>query len=134
MVMNLSQVVSRAFTLDDFAFTYLLSGPVTIVNVGAAVTQDPATASTFRLTNDNDVVMGQLFSFEDRVVLGIKVGGILRKFKDRLPAAIGHNITIGSAVSGSAVLGEVKLATVQTEPKPNRVVELGVDFVVVEYL
>lgn len=135
MAYTYGAVVSEQFTLDDFLFTYNITGTVTTDDVGKAVTIDTTAASAMKLTGDNDLIMGRLETYEDRsLTLGVKVGTVARKFKSRLPAALSHGIVVGNAVSGSAVAGQVKVATSQTEPKPNRVVEVATDYVVVEYL
>ena len=134
MAYTIGGIVSQAFTLEDFLFTYYISGTVSdATDAGKAVTLDITAANTMKLTGDNDPVMGRLEKYEDRTVLAIKVGTVARRFKCKLPASIGHGIVLGNAVSGSAVAGLVKAATVQTEPKPNRVIEVGTDFVVVEH-
>ena len=134
MPYTIGAVVSEAFTFNDTMFTYNISGTVTTADVGKAVTLDSAAASTFKLTANDDVVMGRLETYEDRVTLGLKVGTVARRFKCKFPAAVGHSIVVGSAVDGSAVAGEVKLKVSQAEPKVNRVVEIGTDYVVVERL
>jgi hypothetical protein len=132
MPYTIGGIVSEAFTFNDSIFTYAISGSPTIADVGKAVTIDTAGPSTMKLTGDNDQVLGRLETFEDRAVLGLKVGAVARRFKCKFPAAVGHSIVVGSCVSGSAVAGEVKLSTTQTEPKPNRCIEVGTDYVVVE--
>lgn len=130
MVQSLSQVVSYGFHFEDAAFTYLISGTVTADDVGKAVAQDTTAANTVKLAGDNDVIFGRLETFEDRVVLGVKVGAVSRMFKDKLPKAA-NVIALGTSVSGSAVAGIVKQATAQ-DTNRNVVVEVGTDFVVVE--
>jgi hypothetical protein len=133
MAYNLGGVVSETFTFIDALFTYFVSG-CTIADVGSAMTQDTTTASTMRKAGAQEPILGRLETFEDRVVLGVKVGTVSREFKCKLPAAVGHTIVLGNSVSGSAVLGQVVPTTSQAEPKMNRVVEVGVDYVVVESL
>lgn len=134
MANNLLTVRTWGFPLDDFTFTYRLSGTPTEADAGKAVTLDTTQAGTMKLTGDNDVIMGRLFSVEVRTVDGIRTGAVQRKFKEKLPAATGHGIVLGDTVVGSATPGVVKKGATQTEPKFNRVVEVGTDFVVVEYL
>lgn len=130
MVQSLNQVVSYGYHFEDAAFTYLISGSVTADDVGKAVALDTSAANTVKLTSDNDVIFGRLETFEDRSVLGIKVGAVSRMFKDKLPK--GSNvIALGTSVSGSPTAGVVKQATSQ-DTNRNVVVEVGTDFVVVE--
>jgi len=130
-----NSVVSYGFPIDSHIFTYNLNAAIVEADVGKALTIDTSGPNKFKLTADNDVVLGRLWSYEDRTQQGMgKVGAVQRRFKEKLPAAIGHSIVLGAVVTGSAVAGEVKLGTTQTEPKHNRCVEVGTDFVVVEYL
>jgi hypothetical protein len=133
MVYTPGGIVSHGFSFNDFQFTYLISGTVTAADVGKAVALDTTAANTVKLAGDNDLVFGRLEVFEDRAVLGVKVGTVSRKFKQKLPAAVGHSIVVGSSVTGSAVAGEVKLATTQNL-LDNRTIEIGTDYVVVEKL
>lgn len=130
MVQSLNQVVSYGFHFEDSAFTYLISGTVTADDVGKAVALDTAAANTVKLAGDNEVIFGRLETFEDRTVLGIKVGTVSRRFKDKLPKTAAA-ITVGQSVTGSATAGLVKAATAQ-DTNRNVVVEVGTDFVVVE--
>lgn len=130
MVQTLNQVVSHGFSFEDAAFTYLVSGAVTAADVGKAVTLDTTATNTVKLAGDNDFIFGRLETFEDRIVLGIKVGAVSRMFKGKLPKTAAA-IAVGQSVTGSATLGLVKAATVQ-DTNRNIVVEVGADFVVVE--
>lgn len=130
MVQSLSQVVSHGFSFESAAFTYLVSGAVTAADVGKAVALDITATNTVKLASDNDIVFGRLETFEDRAVLGIKVGAVSRQFKAKFPRTAAA-ITVGQSVTGSATLGSVKAATAQ-DTNRNIVVEVGADFVVVE--
>lgn len=132
MAYNIGTPVSYGFTFNDFAFTYLLEASIVAADVGKAVTLDTSAANTVKLAGDNDVTFGRLETFEDRVSLGIKVGAVARKFKDKLPKSAAA-ITVGQSVTGSATAGSVKAATTQ-DTDHNIVVEVGADFVVVEQL
>lgn len=125
--------ISHGFVIEDSQFTYLLSGTITIADIGKAVMLDTAAANTVKLTQlAEDVVFGRLETFEDRISLGIKVGTVARNFKGKLPKAA-NVITIGQSVAGSAVAGIVKAALTQ-DTNRNIVIEVGTDFVVVEKL
>jgi hypothetical protein len=136
MTYTIGAVVSQAFTLDDFLFTYNVSGSVTTDDVGKAVSQDTGAASTVKLAADNDVIFGRLETYENRITLGITVGTVARKLKCKLPATAGHGITVGKRVIGAGA-GLVKLdpagsgAGLVSNPL---VIEVGTDFVVVEAL
>jgi nanoRNase/pAp phosphatase (c-di-AMP/oligoRNAs hydrolase) len=133
MPYNIGAPVSFGYALEDFMFTYLLSGTITAADVGKAVMLDTAAPNTVKLTQAaEDVIFGRLETFEDRTTLGIKVGTVSRKFKDKLPKAA-NVITVGQSVAGSAVAGIVKAAASQNTLQ-NIVIEVGTDFVVVEKL
>lgn len=126
-------IVSYGFPLDDFTFTYLAASSITIADVGKAVEIDTSTANKVKLTTDNGKIFGRIVTFEDRDVLGIKVVGVQRRFKEKLPASVGHAIAVGTSVTGGAVAGLVKTATSQ-DTNHNIVIETGTDYVVVEKL
>jgi hypothetical protein len=131
-----NQVVSWGYSFEDFKFTYLVSGTVTTADVGKAVAIDTTAANTVKLAGADDIIFGRLESYEDRTVLGVKVGTVARKFKDLVPYT-GTAPTIGQSVTGSATPGVVKVATSQNLTD-NRVVEVlaisGVNYAVVEKL
>lgn len=131
-----NQVVSYGYSFNDFMFTYLVSGTVTAADVGKAVALDTTVANTVKLAGDNDIIFGRLEAYEDRTVLGIKVGTVSRKFKDLVPYT-GTAPTPGQSVTGSATAGVVKVATTQNIVD-NRVIETlaigGVNYAVVEKL
>ena len=131
MAYNIGAPVSYGFALNDFMFTYLVSGAVTAADVGKAVTLDTTVANTVKLAGNADKVFGRLETFEDRVTLGIKVGTVSRKFKDRLPKTAAA-IAVGDSVTGSATAGSVITAVV-ADPS-NIVIEVLTGFVVVEKL
>ena len=127
---SLGLPVSHGFSNNETAFTYLISGTCTASDVGKAVALDTAAANTVKLAGDNDVIFGRLETFEDRTVLGIKVGAVARQFKQKLPKTAAA-ITVGQSVSGSATPGAVKAATAQ-DTNRNIVVEVFADSVSVE--
>jgi hypothetical protein len=127
-----NQVVSWGFTLEDFIFTYLMSGTPSTSDVGKAVSLDTTGTNTVKLTADGDVIFGRLETFEDRTLLSIKVGAVARKFKNKLPAAVGHGIAVGDRIVGAAG-GLVKKDAAASASNPI-VVEVGTDFVVAEKL
>src|SRR3990167_4774955 len=132
-------VVSHTFPIDDFVFTYLISGTVVAADVGKAVALDTAAANTVKLAGADDVIFGRLETFEDRVQEGVKVGAVARKFKTKLPvqaALAGFNVpAVGDTVVGAGA-GEVKASNNGTAKTPdqtnNTVIEVLTGFVVVE--
>jgi hypothetical protein len=95
------KVVSAGFPLDDFTFTYNISGAVTQANLGAALTIDTTAASTMKLAGDGAPIHGRLQSYEDRSQQGAgKTGTVQRKFKERFPPP---SVTASQSVTPSAV-------------------------------
>lgn len=131
-------VVSSGFPLDDFTFTYLLSGAPVPADIGKALTLDTTAANTFRLAANAEPIQGRLWQVEDRTQQGAGiVGTVQRKFKEKMPAAAAHGIVVGDSVVGSATPGLVRKANAAAtppDPRTNLVVEVGTDFVVVESL
>ena len=125
------KVVSHGFPLEADTFTYNISGAVTQADLGKALAIDATAPNTMKLAGDGDAIVGRLFSYEDRSQQGAgKTGAVQRRFKEKLPAANGHGIDLGDSVVGAGN-GLVKEAL---EANRTLVVELGADFVVVEYL
>jgi len=129
-------VVSFGFpqAADPFTFTYLLSGTfaddTAIAAVaGKAVEFDATAASTVKLATDGGEIFGRAFQGERRAVLGINVAAVQRKFKEKLPATVGHGIVVGDYVVGA---GNGLVKKLATGTNRCRVVETGTDFVVVE--
>lgn len=130
MAYNIGAPVSYGHVLNNFHFTYLLNAAIVAADVGKAVALDVA-ANTVRLAGNADKVFGRLEAFEDRTTLGIKVGTVSRKFKDRLPKTAAA-IAVGDSVTGSATAGSV-ITAVTADPS-NIVIEVLTGFVVVEKL
>ncbi len=133
-------VVSSGFPLDDFTFTYLISGLADDAAVAAApgkvVSQDTAAASTVKLAGDGDAIFGRVRTAENRSVLGIKTAAIQRKFKELVPTAAGYSApAVGDRVIGGGA-GTVKKATANTGagvPSDPVVVEVFTGYVAVEF-
>lgn len=137
MAYNGSGVVSYGFPLDDFTFTYYLSGTfaddaAVAATAGKAVTLDTSADNTFKLASAGDPIHGRIYVAENRDVLGVVTASIQRRFKEKLPAESGHTIAVGDSVEGHATVD----GSVDTAGTPNNtiVVEVGDDFVVVELL
>lgn len=135
MVYTASGVVTYGFPIDDFTFTYFVSG-VALTDAaanaldGRAVTQDTAAAGTVKLTADGDPIFGRVYRGENRQIAGVVTASIQRKFKEKLPATVGHGIGLGDSVEGAAG-GLVRAAAA---PNDTLVIEVGTDYVVVEKL
>lgn len=143
MAYNIGAPVSFGFTFNDFQFTYLLSGVVTLADVGKGVTLDTTAANTMKLAGVGDPIYGRLETFEDRISLGIKVGNVSRKFKDKLPVKAGLTgfdvVALGDTVVGATANGgDVKALNSGSAKTPNHafnvVIEVGSGFAVVEKL
>lgn len=130
-------VTSYGFPIDDFTFTYLLSGTAStddavFATVGKAVSWDNSAANTVKPAADGDTIIGRVRQAENRLILGIKVASVARKFKEKLPAATGHGIVVGDTVLGAGA-GLVKKNATAT-PSNARVIEVFPTEVVVEHL
>lgn len=127
-------VVSYGFPIDDFTFTYLITGLADEAAVaaapGKAVAWDNTAANSVKLAGDNDVIVGRVRTAENRTVLGIKTAAIARKFKEKLPAATGHGIVVGDYVVGA---GNGLVKKLASGTNNSRVVEVFDDSVVVEH-
>lgn len=109
-----NSVVTQTFSFEDFIFTMLVSGAVTVNDVGKAVALDLTAPNTVKLAGDGDAVFGRLETFEDRTQEGIKVGAVSRKFRTILPTSA--QLAVGDEVVGSATAGAVKANPTQPEP------------------
>lgn len=136
-----NQIVLEGFPFGTFTFTYALSGvtatdTAVAATAGLAVALDTTAAGTVKLAGDGDVIFGRIYQAENRAVLGMVVASVARKFKERVPAAPGHGITVGKRVVGAGA-GLVKLDTANAgagAPTNPIVVATGTDYVIVEML
>lgn len=128
---NINSVVAETFSFEDFTFTQVVTGAVTLADVGKAVTIDTTQDNAVKLAGDGDVVFGRLETVEIREQEGITVGAIARKFRTRLPKAAATNITRGQCVVGAGN-GLVKGAA--ANETINTVIVVGTDYVIVEKL
>jgi hypothetical protein len=140
------KVVSYGFPLDDFIFTYNISGAVAQTDLGKAVTLDATADSSMKLAGDGDPIDGRLLTYEDRSQQGAgKTGAVARRFKELLPIKAGlagfNVVARGDTVVGAGN-GEVRAsnngAAKTPDHKVNIVVALvtvsGSNFAVVESL
>lgn len=103
MAFSLNDIVLEAFSMEDFAFTYHLTGsPDPTDIVGKAVQLDPTARGSVKLCVADGPVDGRIYQYEDRTQQG---GGIVvsveRKFRKRLPKATGDAVAIGDTVEGA---------------------------------
>jgi hypothetical protein len=141
MAYNPAGLVSHGFPFGIFTFTYALSGvaatdEAVAAAAGKAVSLDTTAPNTVKLAADGDAIFGRVYVAENRAVLGIRTASVARKFKEKLPAAPGHGITVGQRIVGAGG-GLVKLATANAGagvPSDPIVIETGTDYVVAEYL
>lgn len=58
---------------EDAQYSLQISGTVTEADVGKALAIDTSAPNTLKLADDNDVILGRLAAFEDRVAQGLKM-------------------------------------------------------------
>lgn len=138
-----SGVVSSGFpqTADPFTFTYYLTGAfadeaAVKAAEGKAVSIDTAAASSVKLAAAGERIYGRIYVAEKRDILGFNTASVQRKFKEKLPAAVGHGILVGGSVvgAGNGLVRAVATGTPAevTAGSNNIVVETGDNYVVVE--
>lgn len=100
----------RGLTVEDFHFPFYISGTVVAADVGKAVSLDTTAAMTVKLAAADDVILGTLVTYEDRVVEGVKVATVALKGGFQFTrAAAAPAVTVGQTVVGAGA-GEVKAA------------------------
>lgn len=102
-------VTLQGIVPQAFAWGWNVTGAVTQANVGELVTQDKTQANSVKLLADGDIPIGQLRTFEDRKIEGIKVGTV-NHMGGMEPVAYTGALAIGDSVVGSATPGKVKKA------------------------
>lgn len=105
-----------------FAWTWNVSGVVAQANVGELVTQDLTADNTVKLLGDGDAPLGQLITYEDRKLEGIKVGTVNLKGGFRVA-------TTGVVVKGGSVVGSATAGKVKAAGAANRTLVVAVDAV-----
>ncbi len=108
---SVSEVILKGTTQPDFRYTYKISGTIDAsTDIGKAITFDSATANTVKLAGDGDLIIGSLFSYEDRTVEGVKLATIDTKGGMALPKEASVTIALGATVVGAGS-GLVKSGT-----------------------
>lgn len=106
-----TQVALHGYTFEDSQLTTKLAAGITKDSVGLAVTQDTSADNTVKLAGDGDEILGVLYTFEDRVIEGQKVGTIKFRFADKLKVKAGlagaQVVARGSKLCGAGS-GEVR--------------------------
>jgi hypothetical protein len=126
-------IVLEAFSMEDFTFTYFITGnPDPTDIVGKAVEIDPTARGSVKLATADAQIFGRIYQYEDRTQQGGgKVVSVERKFRKRLPKASGDVVAIGNTVEGAGA-GLVRAGT--ANQLDNIVIDVAADgtYVVVE--
>ena len=106
-----TQIALDGYDFPEYQLTCKISGSPVAANVGLVVSLDTAAANTVKLAADGDRIVGQLMTFEDRVIEGQKVGTVAFKFAQKLKIKSGETVVIGNRLVGAGG-GEVKAGTI----------------------
>jgi hypothetical protein len=99
----------RGINVEEFAFPFNLASAVVAANVGGAVTLDLTAENTMKMAGAGDKVYGQLQTFEDRTIEGIKVGTVMLKGGMRFTIADAETVIVGDTLVGAgSATGTVK--------------------------
>lgn len=69
-------VTLRGQTQPESRYTFILDAAIVVGDIGKAVSMKAGSANTVKLAAVGDLIVGRLYSFEDRTVEGIKVGAV----------------------------------------------------------
>lgn len=97
----------RGLVVESFYFPFYVTGTVTQDDIGKAVSLDATAAKSVKLAADGDAIIGELVSYEDRVVEGVQVGTVALKGGMRFTAS--GVVAVGNSVIGAGA-GVVKAA------------------------
>lgn len=115
-------VTLRGQTQPDSRYTFVLDSTITAEDVGKAVAIKAGSANTVKLAGDGDLIVGRLYSFENRGVegglTGLKTGAV--ETRGGFLFSTTGTPAIGDSVVGSATAGSVKAGA----DSRNRVVEI----------
>lgn len=111
-------VTLRGMTQPDSRYTFILDAAIVAADVGKAVSIKAGSANTVKLAGAGDLIVGRLYSFEDRVVEGIKVGAV--ETEGGLVMTTTGVVAVGNSVVGDAIAGTVKAGA----DSRNRIVEI----------
>jgi len=115
-------VTLRGQTQPDSRYTFVLDSTMTSADIGKPVSLKAGSANTVKIAADGDLILGRLYSFENRSVegglTGLKVGTVETRGGFLMNTT--GVIAIGNSVVGSATAGSVKAGT----DSRNRVCEI----------
>lgn len=138
MPYTLNNIVLEAFSMEDFTFTYFITGnPSPTDIVGKAVALDTTTSGAVKLAADGDLIVGRIYQYEDRTQQGGgKVVSVERKFRKRLPKLNATVVAIGDMVegSGNGLVKTLAAPAAADMREPNTVIDVAADgtYVIVE--
>lgn len=119
-----TQVKLKGFHFEDSGFTMNLDANVTANHVGAAMALDTSGPNKAKLAGNNDPIIGQLVSFENRVTEGKLVGTVEMRFASEFTVANGQTVAVGDVAVGAGN-GQIKAITLANAVAfPNRVYEV----------
>lgn len=128
MAVTHNKVSLRGFHFEDSIVTMILAAGIVAADVGKAISFGAA-ANTGKLAADDDVIIGQLVSVEDRKVEGQLIGAVALRFSNLMPVKAGDTIAFGDTAVGAGN-GEVKKAAAKNH-NANFVAEVANGFAVV---
>lgn len=111
-------VTLRGQTQPDSRYTFILDAAIVVGDIGKAVSIKAGSANTVKLAAAGELVVGRLYSFEDRTVEGIKVGTV--ETRGGFVLTTTGVVAVGDSVVGDAIAGTVKAGA----DSRNRVVEI----------
>lgn len=111
-------VTLRGQTQPDSRYTFILDAAIVVGDIGKAVSVKAGSANTVKLAAAGELVVGRLYSFEDRTVEGIKVGTV--ETRGGFVLTTTGVVAVGDSVVGDAIAGTVKAGA----DSRNRVVEI----------
>lgn len=113
----------RGMIHNDFHYPFMISGTVTAADLGKPVTLDKTAANTVKIAGDGDTILGQLVTYEDRKVEGVKVATVALRGGWAFKVKSGDALAIGDTAVGAGA-GEIKKATAN-DLNQNVVVEIS---------
>lgn len=129
----------RGMTHEKFHYPFNLAAGITKADEGKAVALDTSAANTVKLAADDERIIGQLVTVEDRTIEGILVGTVALKggFGFTEVASPSFALAVGDTVVGSGTAGLVKArensggSAKEADHQDNIVVEIEADGTVV---
>jgi hypothetical protein len=111
-------VTLRGQTQPESRYTFVLDAAIVVGDIGKAVSIKAGSANTVKLAAAGELVVGRLYSFEDRTVEGIKVGTV--ETRGGFVMTTTGVVAVGDSVVGDAIVGTVKAGA----DSRNRIVEI----------